>query len=81
MLLFQIACLLIGTGFLRCVSIFDIFPMHKLHWFDGLHFVVAWLIIFQVMLNFEFFFFNFQTYLKSSVSFSYISWLNDLLWL
>ena len=31
------------------------------------------------MLNFEFFFINFQTYLESSVSFSYFSWLNDLL--
>ena len=54
---------------------------HKLHWFDGLLFVVAWLIIFQVILNFEFFFFNLQTYLESSVSFWYFSWLNDLLWL
>ena len=34
-----------------------------------------------MILNFEFFFFNFQTYLESSVSFSYFSWLNDLLWL
>ena len=33
------------------------------------------------MLNFEFFFINFQTYLESSVSFLYFSWLNDLLWL
>ena len=31
-----------------------------------------------MILNFEFFFFYFQTYLESSVSFS---WLNDLLWL
>ena len=34
-----------------------------------------------MILNFEFFFFYFQTYLESSVSFSYFSWLNDLLWL
>ena len=34
-----------------------------------------------MILNFEFFFFNFQTYLESSVSFLYFSWLNDLLWL
>ena len=33
------------------------------------------------MLNFQFLFFHFQTYLESSVSFSYFSWLNDLLWL
>ena len=33
-----------------------------------------------MILNFEFLF-NFQTYLESSVSFSYVSWLNDLLWL
>ena len=52
-----------------------------MHWFDGLLFVVAWLIIFKVILNFEFFFLNFQTYLESSVSSSYFSWLNDLLWL
>ena len=36
MLLFQIVCLLIGTDFSRCVSIFDVFPLGiKLHWFDG----------------------------------------------
>ena len=34
-----------------------------------------------MILNFEFFFFNFQAYLESSVSFLYFSWLNDLLWL
>ena len=39
----------------------------------------AWHIIFQVMLKFEFFFIYFQTYLESSVSFSYFSWLNDML--
>ena len=38
--------------------------MHKLHWLDGLLFVVAWLIIFHVILNFEFFF-NFQMHLES----------------
>ena len=27
MLLFQIVCLIIGMGFFRCVSIFDIFPL------------------------------------------------------
>ena len=79
MLLFQIVCLIIGTGFFRCVSIFDIFPLGINY--IGLTVVVASLIIFQVILNFEFFFFNFQTYLESSVSISYFSWLNDLLWL
>ena len=34
-----------------------------------------------MVLNFDFFFFNFQTYLESSVSYSYLSWLNDLPWL
>ena len=54
---------------------------HRLHLFEGLLIVVSWLIIFQVILNFLFFFFDYQTYLESSVSFSYFSWLNDLLWL
>ena len=27
MFIFQIVCLIIGTGFFRCVSIFDIFPL------------------------------------------------------
>ena len=27
MLLFQIVCLIISTGFFRCMSIFDIFPL------------------------------------------------------
>ena len=27
MLLFQIVCLIISTGFFRCISIFDIFPL------------------------------------------------------
>ena len=72
MRLFQIVCLLLGTGFFSlCFNILYFSSRHKLHWFDGLLFVVAWLIIFQVILNFEFFFFNFQTYLESSVSFSY----------
>ena len=52
--------------------------MHKLHWFDGLFFIVAWLIIFQVILNFLCFLFNFQMYLESSVSISYFLWLNNL---
>ena len=82
MLLFQIVCLIISTGFFSLYfNIWYFSSRHKLHWFDGLLFVVAWLIIFQVILNFEFFFFNFQTYLESSVSFWYFSWLNDLLWL
>ena len=33
------------------------------------------------MRNFEFLFLNFQTYIESSVSFSYFLWLNDLFWL
>ena len=52
---------------------------HRLHLFEGLLIVVSWLIIFQVILNFLFFFVDYQTYLESSVSFSYFSWLNDLL--
>ena len=82
MLLFQIVCLMIDTDFYRCDSIFDIFPL-------GINYIgltvyslccsVAY--CFPVIQNFEFFFFNFQTYLRSSVSFSYFSWLNDLLWL
>ena len=54
-----------------CFNIRYSFTRHKVHWLDGLLFVVAWLIIFQVMLNFEFFFFNLKTYLESSVSSSY----------
>ena len=69
MLLFQIVCLLISTVFFAVFQYLIFSSRHKLHWFDGLLFVVAWLIIFQVILNFEFFFFNFQTYLESSVSF------------
>ena len=79
---FQILCSLLGTGIFRCASIVDIFPLGINYiWFDGLLYVVACLIIFQVMLNFEFFFFIFQAYLECSVSFSYFLWLNDLLWL
>ena len=68
-------------GFIfSCVSIFDIFPL-GINYIGLTAFVVAWLIIFQVILNFEFFLFNFQAYLDSSVSFSYFSLLNDLVWL
>ena len=66
--------------FSLCFNIWYFFSRHRLHWFDGFLFVVAWFIIFQVILNFEFLC-NFQTYLERSVSFSYFSWLNDLLWL
>ena len=72
MLLFQIVCLIIATVFFSlCFNIWYFSSRHRLHWFDGLLFVVAWLIIFLVILNFEFFFLNFQTYLESSISFSF----------
>ena len=73
MLLFQIVCLLIGTILFRCVSIFRYFSSrHKLHCCRMAYYFPS---------DTESFFFNFKTYLESSVSFSYFSWLNDLLWL
>ena len=67
--------------FSLCFNSWYFSSRHKLHWFDGLLYVVACLIIFQVILNFEFLVFIFQANLECSVSFSYFSWLNDLLWL
>ena len=81
MLRFYIVCLISDMSLDSCVLIFGISPLSidyigfKANFLSVFHvcLVVVWLTIYQVILNFAFFFFNFYMYLESSVSFSYIS--------